>query len=415
MWRWGIASGLLAFAIWFGLRSIQAGQVGLVLRYQPRIAPLEKVSGLASPNPLVMGELGHRYLYDLESSNPSQAFTYLTQATQLAPCDFRWWRLRAKAASFDHPDEVEKNLLNAHRLAPSFFQTNWDLAAYYLQQDKVVQATPFLKQSFAQNPSIVPLAFSLLPESFQADPGLIQPLVPQRDDTQWAFVTYLVENGKPQSALAVWHSFFSPYPAKVEIFSGPFIKKLIETHFVSEAWEIWKQSAPQTQASPTNNLLDNGDFAQPLGNNGPNFGWQVTEIKTVTAALDAPPPKCSGKSLVLEFDGESRGSYVWQLLPVKPLGRYRFSFWSRTEQMATGVPVRCVAQTYPLSDQNVMESSPSASGTAPWTRTETVFQVPDRISALTISIGRYGTCPPDQPCSIFGRLWFGGFELQELQ
>jgi hypothetical protein len=138
-------------------------------------------------------------------------------------------------------------------------------------------------------------------------------------------------------------------------------------------------------------------------------------MPNVAVSIDAISPLGNGRSLCMEFGGDSstEAQLINQIILVKPGKRYSLDFMSKTENLVTGgSPNVVVFSMVGDSPKFLGLSKGISSGTNGWTPNHLEFYADGSTEAVVIALQRM-RCG-QAPCPAFGKVWLSDFELRAL-
>jgi hypothetical protein len=144
------------------------------------------------------------------------------------------------------------------------------------------------------------------------------------------------------------------------------------------------------------------------------FGWRFASGgQTIKLSLDADAPREGGRSLKVEFAGNSDPAQaaVSRLVAVEPGARYRLTFSVRTKEVVTGGPPFVGVVAAAKSGGALAESATLPASSNGWQDFALEFTAPPA-GAVRVALRRRPCA--SSPCPAFGGVWLDAFELRRL-
>jgi len=161
-------------------------------------------------------------------------------------------------------------------------------------------------------------------------------------------------------------------------------------------------------SDPADSVLWNGGFESGFHNSG--YAWFYdNNTRGVEIQLDSREKHSGSQSLRLTFDGKSDINFaeVCHVVPVTPLGLYKFSAWIRTRDLTTDQGLRFRIQSMGVGGAPAY--TPEVHGTQPWTEVEIPWSADAGANEAQVCIVRF---PSDQPDNrIRGAAWVDDVSL----
>lgn len=301
------------------------------------------------------------------------------------------------------------------RLAPFFSQPHWQLGNMLYRQAEYDEAFAELRKGAESNSNLIQgmldLAWAAADGDVRKFEGFMQPRTVLG---HLQLASFLARQGKGDDAARQIAEAGEPGDAYELSIRNQTILILISTRQFHAAYLAWLPGHRSVAATGSPAQLVNGDFAAPIVQNDPGFGWQLEGDPAVTASIDPSGPN-GARSLRLQFDGASTpGSVlVHQLTLPSPSTRYSLSFMARAEQLVTGGPPTIIVLDASEDAPKILaQSIPIAAPNSDWTRYQVDFSTAERTSAIRIGLQRMYCA--QSPCPIFGRLWLSQFTLTSI-
>jgi tetratricopeptide (TPR) repeat protein len=298
------------------------------------------------------------------------------------------------------------------RLAPFFSQPHWQLGNLLYRQAQYDEAFAELRKGAESNSNLVEGMLDLAWVAADGDVSKFEGFMqPNSVLGHLQMASFLARQGKGDDAARRIAEAGEPRDAYELSVRNQTILILISTRQFHAAYLAWLPGHRKVAGTGSPAQLVNGDFAEPVVQNDPGFGWQLAGDSAVTAAIDPSGPN-GARSLMLQFNGASTpGSVlIHQLILPSPNARYSLSFMARAEELVTGGPPTIIVLDASEDAPKILaQSSPIAAPNSAWTRYQVDFSTAERTSAIRIGLQRMYCA--QSPCPIFGRLWLSQFTL----
>jgi len=338
---------------------------------------------------------------------------HLQDAIAIAPNDHRW---RIAYARFLEQDEqfdlAEAEFRQAVALAPSYARPRWHLGNFLLRRERETEALAELKLAAADDFDFRNQVFSLAWEYFEKDAGKLAEIAGEKPDAVVRLAYFLASRGRAEAAWETWNRLSgetreAASAIRQEIVDGLFLQR----HF-RVALEFAKEAGTDRDAAV--GAITNGSFEKHLSeDDGGRFGWSVGGGDSkLQAAPDSRVRHEGERSLRLNFRNFTKPDFsqIVQTIAVEPSGRYRMTFWLRTENLRSAGPPLVEV----LDAENgglLVRSRPFAEPNAEWESVTIEFAAPANCDGITIRTNRVA-CGVD--CPITGTLWYDDFSLTKL-
>jgi hypothetical protein len=239
-------------------------------------------------------------------------------------------------------------------------------------------------------------------------------LKPQDAPSKLTLAKYLAKRGKGSDAARQVRETGSTHDEAESAVMRQIIETLLITKQFSEAYETW--ALTHTSAASSGNGTPrflNADFVDPIAQNDPGFGWQLSPSTTVLVSIDPAGPVPGTRSICVNFNGESDPGtqLLYQIILVQPKTSYSLSFTARTDDIVSGGPP-AVTVIDTSNGKALGQSNSIPTGTSAWKQNEVNFSTEEQTRAIIVSLQRF-SCS-QQPCPIFGRLWVSRFSLSKV-
>ena len=371
------------------------------------IAGLERAIRLVPDNAMFPHLLGLQF--SAREQDSTTAIANLRQAVRLNPYSGRYW-LDLAAAYQQAGNAVAQNdaVQSALAAEPGSPEIAAEAAQYFLASADWDRALPLVRQALEKNPQAAP---GLLLECWRATHDaslLLARAIPADPEIQLAFLRLLTGQKEKSSAALVWQHLVASgisFPPQLATF---YLDDLVREHAVpafARAWRGLASLAPLLQRYlPTDNLIVNGSFEQPILNYG--LDWRHESSEHVVAGIDEAIAHSGLHSLALSYDGNPAYLAGWsQFVPVQADSTYEFSAWIKSENLTTSSgPRLAISDAYSGANLLLMDD---VLDTHPWHRVAGTFQVPAGTELVVTQITR---APANT--KIKGRLWVDDLRLE---
>jgi len=356
-----------------------------------------------------------RALVLINQERLADAIAELDQVTRLRPYHFyEWLDLGVTLDRFGDQTRAEAALRESIRLAPGFDQPRWQLGNLLFRQGRYEEAFAELRIGSKNNPNLIErmldLAWVAADGDVETFAGLIQPQTGQR---HLQLANYLARKEKGADAVHQVKEAGLPGDDNERALLHQTITQLLAARLFPEAYAAWASThIPADAQARDPGLFLNGDFVDPITQNDPGFGWQVSDTPKVAVSIDPSGPTAGARSLRLAFNGETPAGaqMIFQLILLQPNTRYSLSFMSRAQNLVTGGPPVLRAVDGASKERKILgESKPLSPGAADWSAYQVDFATEENTTAVIISLQRLGCS--QTPCPIFGALWLSKFSL----
>lgn len=335
----------------------------------------------------------------------------LEKTVRLAPHDFRWRLELGRALEQETKTErAESEFGKAVELAPTYAYPRWSRGNFYLRQNRVDEAMSELKLAAKDNQPFRDQVFSLAWDYFEKDTAQIEKLAGDRPDARARVTYFLASRGYAEDSLRNWNLL-----SEDEKQANPEIARAIAHGFYlqrrfPQSLEFSRQLGPDADARPE--MVTNASFEKGLGESpDARFGWTVARNDPkIDISSDARVSRDGGRSARLTFKNFVKPEFynLFQTVVVQPGGRYRLSFWVRTENLkSAGPPLIDIANAN--DNRQIARSEPVPTGTLDWREMTLEFTAPENCNGINIRTSR-ALCGED--CPITGVLWYDDFEIR---
>jgi hypothetical protein len=342
--------------------------------------------------------------------------TELEQAIRLRPHHYyQWLDLGVTLDRLNDLNGAFSAVTESVHLAPSFAQPRWQLGNFLYRQERYEEAFRELRYAAKSNPTFgEPLRDLAWVASAGNAEKLEEFVAPETQIDHILLARYSAKSGDGSEAVRQVREAGPANDGPSEVLAGEVVAQLVLNKQFIQAYDAWRLSRQRSVGSFDNAIgrILNGNFADPLPQDDPGFGWQLSLTPGVKAFIDPAGPPTGGRSIRFEFRGEDPPSarLLSQLVLLKTSTRYTVTLFARTEGLVTGgPPVILVSAIGKTETKTVGQSRPFPTGDSTWTALKVDFATENDTQAAIISLTRL-SCD-QSPCPIFGRLWLGDFAM----
>src|SRR5579864_3303073 len=353
-------------------------------------------------------ELGRYSLFVAQDS--SAAVTNLEAAVELNPHAARY--LLDLAAAYQVAGKVQLQcsaLEQALQAEPTAPDVAWEAANFYLIENDLSRALSLFRVVMANDPEQLNAALRLCWRATQNVNTMLADAVPAAPAPYFAFLNLLTNEGQTAPAETVWNHLMDlgqQFPA-ADAF--PFFDYLIAKHQTAAAVAVWQKLLQrdgdlQTYSQPGDLMVDGG-LERDFLNGG--FDWRYSVKDPVDLTVDTIEFHAGNQSLRMVFKGPGIADPgLFEYVPVQPNTEYRFSAYTKTEDIesASGPRVAVLdaysGQPYVLTDDSL--------GTTGWREQSADFQTGPETSLLVVKVARV----PGDPL-IKGKFWIDDISLAQ--
>lgn len=344
------------------------------------------------------------------ASNLADAVHEYQIAVVLSPNDYRYWMElgRALEASGDNTS-AERALRRAVELAPAYSEPRWFFGNLLLRQGKVEEAFQQLASAGEADPQIRLQVFNVAGQVFGDDVDAMAMAACSSNTVRVQLATYLASHQKFAHAMRVWTS--TQNRSNEREAAEEFKRQLIESKQFRDAIAVMRQIEPNTGQLPmSDQFIDGGFESGSTLARSDSFGWSITSGSLAQMTVDSQAHS-GHNSLRITFRAPNKLDTirVSQIIPVEPDMQYRLECYARTEELTSGAPP--LVQILDAADNALLASSqPLPTGTSDWQRIAIDFKT-KKSDGVIVKLARQ-SCGENQPCPIFGTVWYDDFNLQ---
>ena len=357
--------------------------------------------------------LGRYRQLDFDHADTPLAISFYRRAVQLNPRSaFYKLDLASALEMSGNNAEAEKYYRGAQQNYPISAEVSWRYGNFLLRQQRLPEAYAEIQRAVEVDPKMLPLAVS---RAWHSNPDvhlLLDQVLPNTAEADWAALSFLTDTQDATAAFAVWNHLIALKPNIDKDKTSALIALLVAQEHYDEAGSVWHQSMdPTWTASAESNRgsrVFDGGFEKDLSTGG--FGWRQENVPGADFAFDTVEKHSGARSASLSFDGTQNLDYgnFHQDVLVTPGTRYRFRGYLRTDKITTESGMRFEILD-PKDINNLDVLTPNETGTQPWTLEETDFTTGPKTHLIRIRLRRAPSGRLDNRLS--GTVWVDDVEL----
>ncbi len=403
-------SVLVALFLWFfSIRGAWAAHSAA----QGTAAGLTRATRLEPGNAENWYLLGRYWQFNLEDPDTDKAISAYRNSLSFDPHSADTYIDLATAyEGLDDIADAHDNFLKAKKAYPLSAEVSWRVGNFYLRQGELDLAFAQIRESVEADPSRGAEAFS---RSLRVEPNIKTVLalaLPENPDVYLEIIHDLSDEGRTTEALIVWDRLVALKPSFPLGDIYPLVNALRAKREISDAARVWQQAVYFAGMSEvgdsSSSILWNGGFESGFRNSG--YAWFYdNNTHGVQIQLDSSEKHSGNQSLRLTFDGKSDISFadVCHIVPVVPLGAYKFSAWVQSRDLTSDQGLRFRIQSMGQGGAPVFTAD--VHGTQSWTQIEMPWTADAGANEAQICIARL---PSDQRDSrIRGVAWVDDVSL----
>ncbi|CAN5732331.1 hypothetical protein BH24ACI3_BH24ACI3_14390 [soil metagenome] len=406
--------GALIF-LWFAVRWQLGNMLAQLTRpTQPNAVRVADLAvGLAPGDPLSRWLRAAIEKEALPKESIERAVRMFEEAVRASPNDYRWWIELGRAyEQAEKPEAAEQALLRAIDLAPAYTFPKWQLGNFYLRQGRTEEAFAELMKTTEKSSVYREQVFSLAWDYFDQDGAQVERFASDAPDVRISLAMFFAARGASEDALRNWNMLTDEQKAEDPRLPRIMAQGLYDRRHFRESVEFARQSGLDPDA--TIGAVTNGDFEKFIG--APEetlFGWRTYRSDgRIDVTPDSGVKRSGNRSLRVTFKGYVKPELynVVQMVAVEPLAKYRFTWWTRTENIRSGGPpfLQIVNAN---DDTQIAAGPPYDTATQEWTQRTLEFTAPENCTGISIRTVRIGC---GEECPINGTLWYDDFVLTKL-
>ena len=335
--------------------------------------------------------LGRYRQLDFEHADVPLAISFYRRAVQLNPRSaFYKLDLASALEMAGNNAEADQYFRAAQQNYPISAEVSWKYGNFLLRQQRLPEAYAEIHRAVEVDPKLIPLALS---RAWHSDPDvhvLLEEVMPNTAEGDWAALSFLTDAQDATAAFQVWNHLMARKPSIDLKKTFALIDMLVAQGNYDEAGSVWRQStdvAAPSSASDSRSLVFDGGFERDLSGGG--FGWRLEDVPGADFNFDATEKHAGTRSAQIVFDGTQNLAYqnLYQLVLVTPGTHYRFRGYMRTDQISTESGLRFEIFD-PKSMSNLDVLTPNETSTQPWTLEETDFTLGPKTHLIQIRLTR---------------------------
>jgi tetratricopeptide (TPR) repeat protein len=313
---------------------------------QPAIPDLEAAVKLDPTNARYHLELASLLRYSLGKIDPPRAMAHLKRAAQLEPYSPQPWLDLGGALEFQGQiGEAEACLRRANLLAPNLTKYQWVIGNFYLLHGNISLAFQAFKKVLAGTSEYDGALFDTAWKATGEGRQILEELIPDRVQTQYNYLNYLISCQHYPEAQQVWKRMASGSETFPPAWAARYLDLLINIHQPEAAYQVWTDLRNKGLIRPTSvetkeNLIVNGDFEEDLLNFG--FDWRTFPVEGAYVRIDRTDSHSPGHSLLIQFTGKQNVDFrgVYQVVKLQPEQEYKFGAFVKTQGITTDSGLR---------------------------------------------------------------------------
>jgi hypothetical protein len=406
-----VTVGFLLATAWI-VKTYFAGRAGHVLT----IDSLRLATRLNPGNSTYHVQLGRLYQYSITNPRPNEAIQQFQEAVKANPYDPQAWINLAAAHEFQgDTSKAEEDLQHASSLAPNLPAYQWTIGNYFLLHENTQEAFRHLKVVLAGSRQYDHTVFNVAWKASNNAAQILQELIPNSLPAEFSYLNYLVTERRMPEAEALWKRIAAGPNTFDPLEASDYIDTLIKTGRADAAYQAWTDLqglglVHRPPGGPTQNLVTNGNFEDPLLNMG--FAWRIQDVHGVYAGPDTATFHSPGHSLSVQFTGKQNLDYhqIFQFVKVSPNHKYELDAFMKTQNITSDSGPRLeVVDAY---DPRVLNKfTPGMTGTSGgWNPLNIEFTTGPKTQVLLVLLVR----PPskaDDDTAITGRVWLDDVQI----
>jgi tetratricopeptide (TPR) repeat protein len=356
--------------------------------------------------------------FSLEGGNIADVLRLSERAAALGPHRASVWvNLGAVYEWGGHAAAAQRAYAHALALFPNSPEINWQLGNYALRSDRIHEAAAYLRTCVLRDAALRRPAFDLAWRATGDAVFVLNEVVPAETHAQLAYLDYLSDTARMDSAAGVWARLRDAGFAFEPNVAFRYLDALIEHRRTAELDAAWTALAARypdklPRRGPGENLMVNGDFETAPVNGG--LDWRVMETPGVVVRTVSSVFYSGGRSLEIEFADTENIAYgqVVQFVLVRPRTRYRFSAYLRAERITTDSGPRLQIHE-PHNPASPPVTLPQVLGKMSWAAGTAEFVTGPQTTLLTVRVVRL---PSEKFQKQFrGTVWLDHLSLVPIQ
>ena len=370
---------------------------------------------LAPNDPLTHWRAGEVLQKNLPLDQQGPAIAEYQKAVALSPNEYRYWM--SLGTAYERAGEVAKGeeaLKHAITLAPSYSFPHWYLGNLYLRAARYDEAFAELRIASKEDPGLQSQLFGLAWSVYGDDLESMRKAVGDNAADRAAFALNLLTAKHYEAGLKIWDGLSNDEKTANRKTAKDMIDTLRINFRFHDALKVWNDTVPTEYRTELEHVFDGG-FEKQI-TYGPEivFGWQVNNNPQMQMLIDPDKSHDGHRSLKLVFEARANleAVNVFELVPVQPGAEYDVEWYASTKDLVTG-SAPSVDVLDPTTNGVIVSSTPTPTGTIPWTKMNLSFKTGDKTEAVLLRVVRVSCATKDTPaCPIFGAVWYDDFSIQ---
>jgi len=370
---------------------------------------------LAPNDPLAHWRAGQVLQKKLPLDQQGPAIAEYQKAVALSPNDYRYWM--SLGTAYERAGEVSKGeeaLKHAITLAPSYSFPHWYLGNLYLRAARYDEAFAELRTASKEDPELQSQLFGLAWSVYGDDLESMKKAVGDNAADRAAFALNLITAKHYEEGLKIWDSLSNDDKTANRNTAKDIIDTLRINFRFHDALKVWNDSVPTEYRTELEHVFDGGFEKQITYGSEIVFGWQVNNNPQTQMVIDPDQSHDGRRSLKLVFEARANleAVNVFELVPVQPGAEYDVEWYVSTKDLVTG-SAPSVDVLDPTTNGVLVSSTPTPTGTIPWTKMNLSFKTGEKTEAVLLRVVRVSCATKDTPaCPIFGVVWYDDFSIQ---
>ena len=390
-----------------------AGRLAIA-RYLANTGTVENVlraCSLDAPNPEYQLRLA--LLYQWVKADVLAARAAADRAVELGPHRSVMWTERARSC-FAAGDLscADRSYETAVRLAPNVPRYRVEAFNYYLVTGREAKALAHVKYLLTVRRDFASMVFDSWMRAGGSLSRLWAEAVDQTSgtDIRLAYIGFLSSIGNVDQALEYWPSvLMTKQPIEYDSIR-PFLDHLLQIKRYNDAFSIWQDLLHRRDIADRslNNLVYNGDFAQPPLNSG--FDWHFARTPFVDIGVDEMSCFSAAQCVRVDFTVPTNEAYepIYELVRVEPSTDYTLEAVVRSNDITStsGIELRVRDEHCP---DCILAKSVDLKGSTAWHNVTVRFVTAPATQFVRLSL--YRERSRAYPVDIAGQFWIGSVRL----
>lgn len=365
----------------------------------------------SDPGAYWLGGNVKRGFFDPESIDAS--VSYFRRGAVVAPFNYRAWTELGRANEHaGNIDAAASAFGRAVELAPEYAIPRWQYGNFLLRQGRMEDAARELRLAAEYNTPYREQVFGIAWNVLGNDPRVVDQFVSNKPDVKISLASFYANRGRPDDAINAWNEVPEDLKIRYRYVAERIGRELFDKKMFRGALEFYRQAGIDSAGRAE--AVTNGGFETQVGlaEHVPGFDWGIyrTDGK-VEVVRDLRTRRSGASSIRFTFRGYTNPQLnnLQQGVVISPAGRYRLTFWVRTEDLkSASMPFIEILN----GDASLAAVTPPLpTGTNDWQPISVEFKVSDTSEAFFIRTSRE---PCSGECPLVGVFWLDDFELTRL-